>query len=120
LDEATSALDLQTEAAMYTLLDDLYTHSPSSIAIGPGANKEAVPEMKKGSAKKVTVISVGHRPSLLRYHTSKLVFRGVGLEPVAVQIDGIGGGGGGGSGSEVVAEEWQAVEEKELTSLDRA
>ncbi|CAM6002399.1 unnamed protein product [Sphagnum balticum] len=41
--EATSALDLQSEAAMYTLMAEL----------------------------KCTVISVGHRPSLLQHHTHK-------------------------------------------------
>ena len=44
LDESTSALPLQTEKAMYSLLDDIET----------------------------TYISVGHRPSLLQYHNKKL------------------------------------------------
>ena len=50
LDESTSALDLDTEAAMYALLDDM--DSP-----GPGV---------------VTFISIGHRPSLLRYGSYSL------------------------------------------------
>jgi len=45
LDEASSALDLDSEKAMYLLLDEI-----------PG----------------LTYISVGHRPSLLNYHDSKL------------------------------------------------
>jgi putative ATP-binding cassette transporter len=45
LDEATSALDMASEAAMY-----------EALAALPG----------------VTYISVGHRPSLLRYHASRL------------------------------------------------
>lgn len=47
LDEATSALDLYSEKAMYELLS---------------------------SIEGVTYISVGHRPSLLNYHTKKLIF----------------------------------------------
>ena len=48
--EATSALDLENEKAMYTALMDL----------------------------NVTYVSVGHRPSLLQYHSKKLVLGGVG------------------------------------------
>lgn len=58
LDEATSALDLATEEAMYSLLKD------------SGAS----------------YISVGHRPSLLRYHDSKLVLSGPGVDPIIVSI----------------------------------
>lgn len=43
--EATSALDLQAEKTMYTLLQEA----------------------------DVTYVSVGHRPSLLHYHTQKLI-----------------------------------------------
>ena len=45
LDEATSALDLDNEAVMYTALAKI-----------PG----------------ITYLSVGHRPSLLRFHASRL------------------------------------------------
>ena len=63
LDEATSALDLPTEEAMYGLLQDM----------------------------EVSYLSVGHRPSLLRYHDSKLVLSGPGREarltPVTVSTE---------------------------------
>ena len=52
LDEATSALDLRTEAAMY-----------AALAALPG----------------ITYLSVGHRPSLERFHRSRL--RLLGTEP---------------------------------------
>lgn len=58
LDEATSALDLETEEALYHLLQST------------GAS----------------YISVGHRPSLLRYHTQKLVLRGPGKDVIIVPI----------------------------------
>ena len=54
LDEATSALDLGNEAAMY-----------SALAKVPG----------------ITYVSVGHRPSLLRYHTSRLRLYGMDQAP---------------------------------------
>ena len=54
LDEATSALDLGNEAAMY-----------SALAKVPG----------------ITYVSVGHRPSLLRYHASRLRLYGMEQAP---------------------------------------
>ena len=61
--EATSALDLSTEEIMYRLLMSL----------------------------NVTYLSVGHRPSLLKYHSLKLVLPGAGrdaqLSPVTVVDD---------------------------------
>jgi vitamin B12/bleomycin/antimicrobial peptide transport system ATP-binding/permease protein len=54
LDEATSALDLDSEAAMYMCLAAL-----------PG----------------ITFLSVGHRPSLLRFHTSRLRLFGMERAP---------------------------------------
>ena len=59
LDEATSALDLATEKQMYSLLRDYGT----------------------------TYLSVGHRPSLLRYHDTKLVLLGAGQDIVMTAID---------------------------------
>ena len=53
LDEASSALDLESERLMYSLLEGL-----------PG----------------LTYISVGHRPSLLDYHDTKLRLKGAGFE----------------------------------------
>ena len=61
LDEATSALDLATEAAMY-----------SALAALPG----------------ISYLSVGHRPSLERYHTSRL--RLFGVEPSPARDGGDG------------------------------
>ena len=58
LDEATSALDLNNEAVMYEALDRV-----------PG----------------MTYVSVGHRPSLVRFHASRL------------RLFGMGGDGGGAS-----------------------
>ena len=56
LDESTSALDLPSEEALYLLLQDLG----------------------------VTYISVGHRPSLLRFHSSRLRLAGktAAVEPI--------------------------------------
>lgn len=54
LDEATSALDLRNEQVMY-----------SALARTPG----------------ITYISVGHRPSLLRYHSSRLRLFGMEQSP---------------------------------------
>jgi len=56
--EATSALDLASEEAMYALL----------------------------SRMNATFVSVGHRPSLVRYHSSKLVLYGEGCNPSLVRI----------------------------------
>ena len=54
LDEATSALDLQNEAAMYRAL-------------------ATVPEL--------TIVSVGHRPSLLQFHAKLLRLHGAEASP---------------------------------------
>ena len=54
LDEATSALDLQNEELMYRALGRI-----------PG----------------LTYLSVGHRPSLLRFHASRLRLFGTEQEP---------------------------------------
>ena len=58
LDESTSALDLFAEEAMYQILSEL----------------------------KVTYISVGHRPSLLKYHDKKLILRGPGIDVETSEI----------------------------------
>ena len=58
LDESTSALDLYAEEAMYQILNDL----------------------------KVTFLSVGHRPSLLKYHHKKLILRGPGIDVERTEI----------------------------------
>jgi vitamin B12/bleomycin/antimicrobial peptide transport system ATP-binding/permease protein len=60
--EATSALDLSNERAMYEALADV----------------------------NVTYVSVGHRPSLLAFHTHKLVLRGPGALPSLVSTVGVG------------------------------
>jgi ABC-type uncharacterized transport system fused permease/ATPase subunit len=57
--EATSALDLESEAAMYELLNNM----------------------------NVTVMSVGHRPSLLKYHNTKLVLTSPGNDASLVKIN---------------------------------
>ena len=59
LDESTSAMDLETEKHMYSLL------------------------RKQG----VTYISVGHRPSLLPYHSRKMTLRGPGKKVEIIDID---------------------------------
>ena len=58
LDEATSALDEASEAAMYGLLDEI----------------------------RLTYVSVGHRSSLYKFHSKKLVLHGPGLEIESVAI----------------------------------
>lgn len=61
LDECTSALDVVAEAKMYTLLQNM-------------ARKEVIGS--KLSAAGMTFISVGHRPTLLAYHDTKLRLNG--------------------------------------------
>ena len=56
LDEATSALDLNNEAVMYAALAKI-----------PG----------------ITYVSVGHRPSLLRFHSARLRLFGMDHTPSA-------------------------------------
>eukprot|EP01031_Cornospumella_fuschlensis_P031612 gene31612-38204_t len=58
LDEASSALDLASEEQMYELLRTL----------------------------NITYVSVGHRPSLVKYHNKKLVLGGSGNVPKVVNI----------------------------------
>lgn len=58
-DESTSALDLSAEEAMYSLLQGLG----------------------------VTFLSVGHRPSLLKYHSKRLVLMGPGRPAKMMDID---------------------------------
>ena len=58
LDEATSALDVRSEQIMYEAL----------------------------SAEGVSYISVGHRPSLREYHTSKMLLAGPNAEAVILRI----------------------------------
>jgi len=62
LDEATSALDMVAEARMYTLLRDM--------------GKKTLSGNGQLSAPGLTYISVGHRPSLLAYHDSRLRLSG--------------------------------------------
>ena len=50
LDEATSAMDTKAESNMYSLLN--------------------------GTTQKITYVSVGHRTSLLKFHTSQLTLKG--------------------------------------------
>ena len=54
LDEATSALDLQNEAAMYRALAAVHG---------------------------LTIVSVGHRPSLLQFHSKLLRLKGADTSP---------------------------------------
>jgi len=62
LDEATSALDMVAEANMYTLLKNM-------------AQKNLVG--KNGLSRPgLTYVSVGHRPSLIVYHSTKLRLNG--------------------------------------------
>jgi putative ATP-binding cassette transporter len=62
LDEATSALDLQTEAKMYGLLREL---ARKELRNAGGLTRAGL-----------TFISVGHRPSLLVYHDTRLRLNG--------------------------------------------
>ena len=64
LDEATSALDMQTEAKMYGLLRELARKELRNVG---GLSRAGL-----------TFISVGHRPSLLVYHDTKLRLNGGG------------------------------------------
>ena len=65
LDEATSALDMEGEAKMYHLLKKL------SKVEGEAINNE-------DQMRSTTYISVGHRPSLLNYHDTRLRLEGGG------------------------------------------
>jgi ABC-type uncharacterized transport system fused permease/ATPase subunit len=60
LDEATSALDMVAEARMYNLLRNR------------GVSKSIGKTLSSGT----TFVSVGHRPSLLAYHDTRLRLRG--------------------------------------------
>ena len=62
LDEATSALDMVAEARMYTLLRNMAQKTLNGKLSAPG----------------LTYISVGHRPSLLTYHDTRLRISGPG------------------------------------------
>jgi len=64
LDEGTSALDMQTEAKMYGLLRELARKELRNVG---GLSRAGL-----------TYISVGHRPSLLVYHDTKLRLNGGG------------------------------------------
>ena len=59
LDESTSALDVESETRMYGLMKDLSKRF--------GGRPNGVP---------LTYISVGHRPTLLAHHDTKLVMKG--------------------------------------------
>jgi vitamin B12/bleomycin/antimicrobial peptide transport system ATP-binding/permease protein len=59
MDESTSALDLTSEKAMYKLLDDM----------------------------DISYISIGHRPSLLKYHNKKIFLPGSGQPAQTSNID---------------------------------
>lgn len=63
LDEATSALDMVAEAKMYQLLQNK-------------AQRRLVPGGKGLSRAGMTYVSVGHRPSLLAYHNTRLRLMG--------------------------------------------
>lgn len=64
LDEATSALDVVSEAKMYSLLRNMARKELNK----EGDNKLSRPGL--------TFISVGHRPTLVAYHDSKLRLNG--------------------------------------------
>ena len=61
LDESTSALDVESEAHMYNILKTMQ-----------GSRRARVDTV---AAAGVTFVSVGHRPSLLAHHDTKLVLR---------------------------------------------
>jgi ABC-type uncharacterized transport system fused permease/ATPase subunit len=62
LDEATSALDMVAEAKMYQLLQ---TRARRHLVSGKGLSRAGM-----------TYVSVGHRPSLLAYHNTRLRLMG--------------------------------------------
>eukprot|EP00746_Dinoflagellata_sp_MGD_P034275 gnl/MRDRNA2_/MRDRNA2_181893_c0_seq1.p1 gnl/MRDRNA2_/MRDRNA2_181893_c0~~gnl/MRDRNA2_/MRDRNA2_181893_c0_seq1.p1 ORF type:complete len:698 (-),score=102.35 gnl/MRDRNA2_/MRDRNA2_181893_c0_seq1:271-2181(-) len=62
LDEATSALDVEAEARMYKLLKDM-AHGTAIAKQDHNAHESDVG---------LTYISVGHRPSLMKYHDLRL------------------------------------------------
>mmetsp|Transcript_3558 Transcript_3558/g.8123 ORF Transcript_3558/g.8123 Transcript_3558/m.8123 type:complete len:760 (+) Transcript_3558:51-2330(+) len=64
LDEATSALDMTTEAKMYGLLAEMARKELRNVG---GLSRAGL-----------TYVSVGHRPSLLVYHDTKLRLNGGG------------------------------------------
>jgi ABC-type uncharacterized transport system fused permease/ATPase subunit len=68
LDEATSALDLIAEARMYGLLQKLSSEQ--------GENNESSLSPLQRRIPGLTYISVGHRPSLLKYHDKRLRLKG--------------------------------------------
>ena len=58
LDEATSALDMVSEAKMYNILKNM---AQKTLVNGKGLSRAGM-----------TFVSVGHRPSLLNYHDTRL------------------------------------------------
>jgi len=62
LDEATSALDMVSEAKMYNLLRN---RAKKNLVNGKGLSRAGM-----------TFVSVGHRPSLLTYHDTRLRLKG--------------------------------------------
>lgn len=62
LDEATSALDIVAETKMYKLLQN---RAQKSLVNGKGLSRAGL-----------TYVSVGHRPSLVVYHDTKLRLKG--------------------------------------------
>jgi ABC-type uncharacterized transport system fused permease/ATPase subunit len=71
LDEATSALDLVAEARMYGLLQKL----SSSNAENDDDDESSLSPLQR-RIPGLTYISVGHRPSLLKYHDKRLRLKG--------------------------------------------
>ncbi len=66
-DEATSALDVESEAKMYSLLQNMARKV---------LEKHADDSQQTLSHPGLTFISVGHRPTLLAYHNVKLRLNG--------------------------------------------
>lgn len=76
LDEASSALDLESEKAMYQVSQirpEVVGHVDATTEMGVWGCYQLLEEVPG-----LTYVSVGHRPSLLAYHDTKLKLLGSG------------------------------------------
>jgi putative ATP-binding cassette transporter len=72
LDESTSALDVAAETKMYALLKSLGRTPTTSNNVADDGTRRMI----AGGGAPLTYISVGHRPTLLAHHNTRLHLKG--------------------------------------------
>jgi putative ATP-binding cassette transporter len=75
LDESTSALDVACETRMYALLKSL-GRTPTTSNRGADVGTSDGGRTRTGGGAPLTFISVGHRPTLLAHHNTRLHLKG--------------------------------------------